>query len=92
MPLLGTIDDVIQAFRHAQLAGDAAAAATLFTDDAVLYPPVPPTVVRGRPAVEKLLAGVHRAVRILDEGYTEIARGGTEEIGYAHWRYRNWWR
>jgi uncharacterized protein (TIGR02246 family) len=87
MAHLQSIDDVVQAFRHAQLAGDAAAAARLFTEDAVLYPPVAPAVVRGRVAVEALLAGVHRALRILDEDYTDVGCGGTEEIGYAHWRY-----
>jgi uncharacterized protein (TIGR02246 family) len=87
MTHLGSIDDVIQAFRHAQLAGDATAAARLFTEDTVLYPPVAPAVVRGRAAVEALLAGVHRGLRILDEDYTDITTGGTEEVGYAHWRY-----
>lgn len=87
MPLLETIDAVIAAFRQAQLAGDATAAARLFTEDAVLYPPVAPAVVRGRAAVEALLARVHGSLRILGEDYIDVARGEAEQIGYAHWRY-----
>ncbi|HEY8924753.1 MAG TPA: SgcJ/EcaC family oxidoreductase, partial [Polyangia bacterium] len=63
MPIPPAIQEVVEAFARAQLAGNPSAAAALFAEDAVMYPPVSQAVVRGRPAIDELLRAVHSRLR-----------------------------
>jgi uncharacterized protein (TIGR02246 family) len=87
MPVPPAVQQVVEAFKRAQLAGDPAASAALFSDDAVMYPPVSQAVVRGRPAIDQLLQAVHRRLRIVEVDYTEVSGDAAGELAHLHWRY-----
>jgi len=87
MLLLPAIEEVVETFKRAQLAGDAAAAAALFSEDAVMYPPVAEVVVRGRPAIDQLLHAVHRRLQILEVNYGPLSGQAVSDMAYVHWRY-----
>ena len=87
MPIPHVIEEVVEAFKRAQLDGDPVAASALFADDAVMYPPVSEAVVRGRPAIDRLLQAIHRRLRILDVDYDQVGGDATTEMAYVHWRY-----
>jgi uncharacterized protein (TIGR02246 family) len=87
MPIPHVIEEVVEAFKRAQLAGDPVAASALFADDAVMYPPVAEAVVRGRPSIDRLLQAIHRRLRILGVDYDQVGGDATSEMAYVHWRY-----
>lgn len=87
MPIPRVIEEVVEAFKRAQLAGDPAAASALFADDAVMYPPVSEAVVRGRPAIDRLLQAVHRRLRILGVDYDQVGGDAVTDMAFVHWRY-----
>jgi len=87
MSIPPVIEDVVEAFRRAQLAGDGKAAAALFSADAVMYPPVSERVVRGRPAIDQILQAVHGRLHILEADYGPRAGDVARDMAYVHWTY-----
>lgn len=85
VPLAGDADSlqrVAEAYAAAMLAGDAAAAATLYQDDAMEMPPGKPPV-RGRAAIETYYRELFSGCRFTEFNLKNERAQASGEVGYV---------
>jgi uncharacterized protein (TIGR02246 family) len=76
------ISQVVEAYAAAMLAGDAAAAAALYRDDAIEMPPGKPPV-RGRAAIEAYYRELFSGCRFVEFNFKNEQAQASGEVGYV---------